>query len=322
MASTTPSTTLTPEDIRRILDHVNADHLPELRLCVQAFSDLIRDENTTVTATDLSETSVTFLVNNADREETLVLHYAACDSAPDIRSLVGAARKKLGLKDPKETQTWQVGSVEERAGFQRLSVTMHADLPDWNTGYAKRFFIDPETTRTYTLRRVDGREAVVDIFLRPKASRGNAWAAALQTPTEVTVMGGCPEKLPDFSQGAVLLMGDETALPTLAALLETWSHEHELRILIEVSDAATQRYLDDVCLPRHCHISWLPRVGAVGNSLLSALEGLERLPTVAWGALESAGAKRLQTALTEEYGLAPEYVRVVGYWKAANGDDV
>ncbi|MFC5850254.1 SIP domain-containing protein [Deinococcus petrolearius] len=86
------------------------------------------------------------------------------------------------------------------------------------------------------------------------------------------------------------------------------------RVLLEIRDAAEQRYLDGVGLPAGTHLSWLPAGETPGSSLLRAVQGLERVPGSVWGALEVDAARTLRAAVRDDLGVARGASVVMGYW--------
>lgn len=299
------------EEAQDIIDHVNEGHIPELLLCVRAFTPIAAPTHAQVTS--LFEEGFQLDVTDASGVTSQFVGYPAAEQ--NIRATVGAAREKLGIKPDTRVAHWTV--VENRPlsrHFRRLVLDLGEDTrADWQPGYACRFDVPgQEHGRPYTLRRLTNNRTEVDVYCHDN-SLGSQWAEGLQAGDSVTVSGGRPENFPDFSAGAALLLGDETALPTIAALLEGWAEPFPVRVLLEVGDAAEQRYLDDVHLPRGAYVSWLPRVGASGANILKVLDTLETPPVAVWGALEAGGAKHLRKLLRAEYPDAE--VRLTGYWR-------
>lgn len=309
---------LQTEEALGIMEHVNDDHQPELLLCARAFTPFDEPADARVTALYVDGIDLEVLVHG-ELQTAFIAYADAGLSDGNIRQLVGAARQKLGLPAPGQGRRaeWTVTQNEPYAGcFQRVTFELGVDgRDDWEAGYACRFAVPREEHgRPYTLRRVMGKTAVIDVYIHD-ASAGSRWATGLDSEQVVTVMGGRHQHFPDFSAGPALLLGDETALPTIAGLLENWNHDQPVRALLEVGDARAQRYLDDVCLPRRCHISWLPRQGEPGQSLLAALVGLEFQATAVWGATELSACKRLRRILLDDFGLEKGQVQITGYWR-------
>jgi NADPH-dependent ferric siderophore reductase len=108
----------------------------------------------------------------------------------------------------------------------------------------------------------------------------------------------------------LLLCGDETALPAIAAILEA-APVPELLAVVEVPDAAEEHPLPGV--------RWVHRgaaAPATTSHLADALRGvtLPAGPGQAWGAAESRVARDLRTVLREERGVPRSHATARGYW--------
>lgn len=318
---TAPRTPLAPEAQAPILEHVNDEHVPELLLVACALTDARRPVDARLTALFVEGFEMT--VRAADGEASHFIAYAAPGPAHTaIRATVAEARQRLGeVVTTRRLRGTVRSAAHVTPHLRRLTLHLGADaLPDWAPGYACRFALnaaEPEgASRPYTVRRVDPARgtAEVDVYCHDDTP-GSLWALGLAPGDAVAVTAGRPERFPDFDAGRALLCGDETALPTIAALLEGWAHERGPRVLLEVGDAAEQRYLDDVALPRGTHLRWLPRVGEPGATLRRAVTLLEDPPGAVWAALSTDGARALRTFLREEGKLAPAQYAVLGYWK-------
>lgn len=311
------------EDAAYTIGHVNEDHVAEMLLCVRAFTDI--QDPIDVKLTALYPDGVQGDVTSAAGQRSVFIPYSVEGPAHEaIRATVAAAMKKLGIKPEQRVAHWQV--TENRVlspHFRRLMLDLGEDArPDWAAGYCCRFVLpvksqkgeDP-STRPYTLRRVDAGRAAVDIYCHDDTP-GSRWAMNLKVGDQVTVRGGRHEPFPDFSAGPGLLLGDETALPTIAALLESWAHQYPLQVLLEVDDAADQLYLDEVELPQGCQVGWVTRGDGAGVKLLAAVKRLEQTPAAVWGATEVEAAKHLRAYLNTICGLSAQQGRVTGYWQA------
>ncbi|WP_221090154.1 siderophore-interacting protein [Deinococcus aquaedulcis] len=318
-------TTLTPtrplpmtDEMQDLILHVNEGHVPELLHCVRAFTPV--QDATQAQITALFEDGMELAVTAPAGVSRRFVPFAVPGPVHEaIRGTVGAAMKKLGLNPEGRVAAWQVTDNRPLTAHMRRLV-LHLDQderPAWRPGDACRFDVPGQDHgRPYTLRRVQGALAHVDVYCHDQ-SPGSVWAQGLQPGDLVTVRGERHEPFPDFTGGPALLLGDETALPTIAALLEGWADEHPVRVLLEVGDAAEQRYLDEVPLPAGTHVSWLPRVGDSGAALLAVLDTLAVAPAAVWGALETGAAKRLRKHLRAEYPQAD--VRLTGYWRRSEG---
>ena len=312
--TTLARTPIDHDDAQEIIEHVNEGHVPELLLCARAFTPISAPAHARMT--DVFTDGFQLDVTDADGATSHFVPYSVPESPHvAIRATVDAALKKLGIKPEARVAHWRV--LDNRVltqHFRRLVLDLQGDTrEDWHPGYACRFDVPgQEHGRPYTLRRLSGTKTEVDVYCHDN-TLGSQWAEGIQAGDTVTARGGRNEGLPDFSKGAALLLGDETALPTVAALLEGWAEEHPVRVLLEVGDVADQRYLDDVHLPRGVHVSWLPRTAESGGSIREVLDTLGTPPVAVWGALEVSSAKSLRKQLQADYPGTD--VRVTGYWR-------
>lgn len=133
--------------------------------------------------------------------------------------------------------------------------------------------------RTYTVRRVRPAARELDIDLVVHAGPGPAaqWLAAVRPGDEVILVGPDARSIHshvgiDFRPGParrLLLAGDETAAPAIAAILEALPPGRRADAFVEVPEVGDHLPLD---LPAGAGLTWLPRRGAeVGARLLPAV---------------------------------------------------
>ncbi len=226
--------------------------------------------------------------------------------------------------------------------------------------------------RTYTVRALrpavaaaGGRPAVpaeldVDFVLHldsgqadgsPGAASGPAaeWAAAAQPGDAMTVIGPCARWGDcvgiEFAPGSaerVLLVGDETAVPAIAAILENLPEHVSGHAVLEVPSAAD--FLD-LSVPPGVEVRWLARGdGAHGESLARSVgtivvpaacdvgeepEDVDVDATIlwetpaassghglyAWLAGEAATIRGLRRYLVRDVGMDRNSVAFMGYWR-------
>lgn len=219
--------------------------------------------------------------------------------------------------------------------------------------------------RTYTIRalRREALEVDIDFVLHGVDGPASAWATHAQVGDSLQMVapnlayegdnGGYEWKPPQGVRN-ILLVGDETALPAIAGILEQLADDQpELAVqaFIEVP-------LEADCLPlRHgnaSHIHWLPREllnCEHGQAMQQAVRELASLPqgqaapqvkleTVdidtrilweqassansafhAWVAGESATVMDIRRYLIKERGLQRECLSLMGYWRAGRTFD-
>ncbi|ROL65829.1 NADPH-dependent ferric siderophore reductase [Pseudomonas chlororaphis] len=221
--------------------------------------------------------------------------------------------------------------------------------------------------RTYTIRalRVEPLELEVEFVLHGINGPASSWATqaqigdSLQMVVPNKAFSGDPggyEWRPPAGIRKILLMGDETALPAIAGILEELQELPEppqVQVFIEVPKEAD-------CITLRCHpgtqLNWLPRevLGAQhGEALLLAARELAELPATppkdlvatfrerstidsqrpwesanpadnrfyAWVAGESATVLSIRKHLVNERGLERRNLTLMGYWRLGSALD-
>jgi NADPH-dependent ferric siderophore reductase len=168
------------------------------------------------------------------------------------------------------------------------------------------------TIRTYTVRaaRPSDCEIDVDFVLHGDAGPASAWACRAAVGDPLVIFGAYAEFDPPSSTDWILLAGDDTALPAIAAILERTS----LPVLAFVEVDSPAERLD---LP----VRWFCR--SVRQSLVSAVCAAE-FPAgtpYAWVAGESAAIRDIRRHLVREREIPAELVEFMGYWKRGGSID-
>jgi NADPH-dependent ferric siderophore reductase len=130
--------------------------------------------------------------------------------------------------------------------------------------------------RTYTVRgiRPERRELDIDFAVHGDGGPASRWVSSAREGDELVVVGPDDRSAGwriglDWHPGPcreLLLVGDETAVPAVCAILESLSPEVHATAFLEVPHAADS--LDVACAAHH-EVTWLPREGgARGAELL------------------------------------------------------
>lgn len=210
--------------------------------------------------------------------------------------------------------------------------------------------------RTYTVRAVRPELAEVDVDMviheaHSEAECGPAlrWLQDAAIGDEVLLMG--PDARWDGPHGGVdfhapagaelLIAGDETAAPAIAAILEDLPAEARGKAFIEVPVAADALELE---APEGVEVIWLPREGTVWGELLipavteaarkmdfakrddeldeveddlvwEAPEAAAQADAYVWIAAETGVVKTLRFTIRKELGLPKEAGAFMGYWR-------
>ncbi|MFF1878442.1 siderophore-interacting protein [Leifsonia sp. NPDC058230] len=217
--------------------------------------------------------------------------------------------------------------------------------------------------RTYTVRGVDqvARRLEVDFVAHGDGGPAARWLASAAEGDEVIIVGPDARSI-DSAQGIdwnpgdatdLLLVGDETAAPAIASILESLPADRRVHAFIEVPDAADRLPLE---LPGQFSVTWLDRAGgANGCALVPAVERwvaehpetvdaaaaaraqslddididvetLWELPEhapsglYAWIAGESGTVKTIRRLLVTHNGVDRGRVAFMGYWRLGKSE--
>jgi NADPH-dependent ferric siderophore reductase len=190
---------------------------------------------------------------------------------------------------------------QERPAVPRASTAG----PVWPAGQAR------PAIRTYTVRRFDADAGELDVdFVLHGAGPATEWArdAGPGAWVGVSEPGGRWE--PDPAADVQIVIGDETALPAVATVLDAIGDVPAL-VFVEVPDAAEEQEL-----PRP--VTWVHRGDAEPGARLAAAVRAAGFPTgraQAWLSGESACVKELREHLLRERGLDRRAVYATGYWR-------
>ena len=215
--------------------------------------------------------------------------------------------------------------------------------------------------RTYTIRdlRVESAELDIDFVLHGETGPASRWALQAEIGDQLQIIapnGACQEDPGGYEwqppQGVrtVLLIGDETALPAIAGILEQLAHHPDppqVQAFVEVPEESD-------CLPLVCGLNakvhWLPRASLGkqhGDGMLLAARELASLPPrrrqaqgcaalqeldldnqrlwerasakhndfYAWVAGESTAVMAIRRFFVNECGMDRKGLTLMGYWK-------
>lgn len=321
-----------------MIEHVNEDHQKELLLCLKAFLNVHNATHANI----LQIFPEGFEVKTDIQSQSLFIPFINQEGPHEaLRATVQAAIAKVGVSNKPKQHEFAVIDVQfPSANFCRLELAA-GKLPNefWIPGDAYRFQLKqpgtvntPESEtkqsdvkpsqvpqRAYTIRHADGQSIWVDVFCHKTPtgaiSQGSAWVQSHLPGDKITLSGGRREHFPNFEVGATLLVGDETGLPTIAALLEQWDSHYPLHVMIEIGDEEEQAYLNHLSLPTQTQIHWIQRGSVAGQALIEAVAQFDQPVHAAWGALEGNAAKQIKADLCERHHLERDQCRVGGYWK-------
>ncbi len=173
--------------------------------------------------------------------------------------------------------------------------------------------------RIYTIRRLDvaAGEVDIDFVLHDGDGMPGACFAANAMAGDVVGMtgpGGGTLTAADW----YLLVGDETALPAIARMLEALPATAKAVVRIEIADAAEQQVLSSKA---DVDLVWLHRNGAAAGTAgllenaVRAVEWPAGAKTFAWAGCEYQDFRAIRGYLRKDRGLTREEHLVVAYWR-------
>lgn len=207
--------------------------------------------------------------------------------------------------------------------------TSGGDAASWYTDWLA---LDPDVRgimRTYTTRelRRDPDELIVDFAVhgtKPSPDDGPAtsWARSARPGARIGVLApiedenGAYDFRPPQDTDWVLLTADESALPAVAAILETLPPATPTRVWIEVHDLADKQELPTKA---DAEITWLTETGGTPAAIRAA-----ELPSgtpYAWVTGESATVKTVRRHLVGDRGFDRKRISFSGYWRKGTTTD-
>jgi NADPH-dependent ferric siderophore reductase len=186
---------------------------------------------------------------------------------------------------------------------------------------------DLPVRRTYTVRSIDHetQTMAVDFVVHGDEGLAGPWAAAAQPGDKVALSGPGAGYTPAESDVTHVLVGDDSAIPAIAAALEALPLESRGVAIIEVADEESHVALD---APAGVEIRWVHRVTAAGTApygvpMSDAIAALERpegeVDIFAHG--EREAMKRIGAILHGEWGIARQAMSLSAYWAFGRAED-
>ena len=177
--------------------------------------------------------------------------------------------------------------------------------------------------RTYTVRasRPHIGELDIDFLLRRRRPR-LPLSEVGQTGDEVALLG--PHGLYEVPAGtSQLLVGDESAVPAIAAICEQLPESATVTVFVEIADPT-----DEIPLERPggepVDVRWVLRGDApVGEAVLAAVREA-RLPEsepYAWISGEADLVKHVRRHLVRERGVDKRHITFTGYWRRGRSEE-
>ena len=177
--------------------------------------------------------------------------------------------------------------------------------------------------RAYTVRAWDPAmlELTIDFVYHGDEGLAGPWAAQARPGDPVMFLGPGGAYAPSQDADWHLLVGDESALPAIAAALERLPVGASARVFLEVAGPDEEQKL---ATDSDAEITWLHRgAGTVGEALVAAVREAD-LPAGTPHAFvhgEATFVKELRHLLRVERGLSREQLSISGYWRLGADDE-
>jgi NADPH-dependent ferric siderophore reductase len=177
--------------------------------------------------------------------------------------------------------------------------------------------------RTYTVRGWDpaALELAIDFVVHGDEGLAGPWARSARPGDELLLQGPGGGYAPDPAADWHLLIGDESALPAIAAALERLPDRAIGHVLIEVDQPEQEQKLT---APEGVSVRWVHRDGGpLGAALVAAVAALTFPAGVAQAFVhgEAGVVKDLRRLLKLERGLAQNQLSISGYWRHGADDE-
>lgn len=179
---------------------------------------------------------------------------------------------------------------------------------------------DELIARTYTIRGVDcaAQHFWIDFLLHGETGEvtpGADFARTAEPGTIAAIMGPGGGHVPEAER--ILMIGDETALPAIARIIEEVPEGTRITAIIEVESEAEQQSLEGRC---KLDLHWLhrarnsaPSSSTLLHAAMAAIEGMEA-GTFVWAATEKQTIRSIRSVLkARQYDRKLMYV--AWYWE-------
>ncbi|PFG42525.1 NADPH-dependent ferric siderophore reductase [Isoptericola jiangsuensis] len=175
--------------------------------------------------------------------------------------------------------------------------------------------------RTYTIRAVRDGEWDVDLVVHGDAGLGGPWAARVQPGEEVTFLGPGGGYAPDPEAPWHLLVGDDSALPAIAAAVESLPAGARAVAFVEVPGPGDEQPLGTAA---DVTVVWVHRGTADLADVVAAAHAAGDLPAGVPHAFlhgEAGCVRTLRRWARAELGVGTDRLSASGYWRLGHDDE-
>ena len=175
-------------------------------------------------------------------------------------------------------------------------------------------------SKNYTVRRWDAGSAELDVdFVKHGTGVATTWAYRCNVGDTVHIAGPIRSAALPTGIDWLLVVGDDTAVPAIARLLEELPAGARAQVFIEIAEAAHEIELKT---DAEAQVTWLHRDGAEAGTTTALLDAVRRATwwpgdVYAWVAGETLSIKPIRRYLKDERQVPSANVEVTGYWRQA-----
>jgi NADPH-dependent ferric siderophore reductase len=174
--------------------------------------------------------------------------------------------------------------------------------------------------RSYTVRQYDPQagELCIDFVHHGDQGVAGPWAAAAKPGDELVITGPGGAYAPGDEADWHLFVGDESALPAIAASLESLRPGVPAFAFIEIADVSEEQVL---ATKADAQIRWLYR--SAGSGLVTAVREMDFPPGTVQAFVhgEAGFVRQLRRHLLDERGVRKDLLSISGYWRRGATDE-
>ncbi|WP_407318577.1 siderophore-interacting protein [Isoptericola halotolerans] len=175
--------------------------------------------------------------------------------------------------------------------------------------------------RSYTVRAVRGGEWDVDFVVHGDEGLAGPWAAQVRPGEDVTFLGPGGSYAPDPAAPWHLFVGDDAALPAIAASIESLPAGTTAHAVVEVPGPADEQPIRTAADLR---LTWVHRGAADLVETVRAAHAAGDLPAGAPHAFlhgEASCVRELRRWVRAELGVGTDRLSASGYWRRGHDDE-
>lgn len=223
------------------------------------------------------------------------------DLSPHMRRIIVTGDELADFPDDKK-------GAHIKALFPRPNAETKMPNLDLTSGFR-------QWMRSYTIREFDKhkRQLTLDFAVNDHQGLAGDWAANAAPGDHLGIAGPGNIRYPDKQARCHLLFGDITALPVIAATLETLADDARGHAWIQVPETSDIQQLN---APEHMEVHWLVTPNKLTNQFVTALASMpsDLQETSIFIALEASIVKQLKSYLTEYCQYDKTKLYAGAYW--------